>query len=501
MSELLTSAVNFCVDGGTEKDRIAVECKTDIPSEKVAKILTVSAFACIKERAVVEKKINYTGRATFYIAFEDQEGELRKTECNTDFSGAINVDRDVEKSKIILTVKNEKTEAELTGLYLAGRAYICVGAEISDSKSENALIGGDGLIVNTCQVSTQKSLGYKSTVYPLEEEFEVNYAVEQVVFQRAQATVTACQCGVGAIIVDGQVEMQAIFLQKGDKKDIIKEARLIPFRVEIECEDAMPANLATARVFEKSLKTNIAVDEDKGGSLVTVGIILEFVGEAYAQNSIDIAVDAFCKTHELDVQVGAIECVEALDVQSCQKELYTPINIEELAEGSEFKCVFGESVEIISQECAESGINVSGVFYGNALYKNAQGKCFTKKIESPFEATLSCTTCAGASYNVIANATCAKAKSSFNGLEVEWSLCVTVYAKKKCGFKFIKGYSLAKEKRANDCAISVYIAVEGEELWSLAKRLNETPEELASANPDLQFPLCGSERIIVYRQK
>ena len=57
------------------------------------------------------------------------------------------------------------------------------------------------------------------------------------------------------------------------------------------------------------------------------------------------------------------------------------------------------------------------------------------------------------------------------------------------------------DKKTEDSAISVYIPREGEELWSLAKRLNATPESIMSANKDLQFPLTGKERIAVYRQK
>ena len=44
-------------------------------------------------------------------------------------------------------------------------------------------------------------------------------------------------------------------------------------------------------------------------------------------------------------------------------------------------------------------------------------------------------------------------------------------------------------------------ALENEDLWGLAKRLGQYPEALLETNPDLQFPLTGKERIVVYRQK
>ena len=56
-------------------------------------------------------------------------------------------------------------------------------------------------------------------------------------------------------------------------------------------------------------------------------------------------------------------------------------------------------------------------------------------------------------------------------------------------------------KKVNDSAVSVYIPLDGEGLFALAKRLNVCPETLVATNPDLQFPLTGKERIVIFRQK
>jgi chorismate mutase len=56
------------------------------------------------------------------------------------------------------------------------------------------------------------------------------------------------------------------------------------------------------------------------------------------------------------------------------------------------------------------------------------------------------------------------------------------------------------EKKKQTSAISVYIANCGEELWDLSKRLSVSPEVLSANNKDLEFPLSGKERIVIYRQ-
>ena len=76
----------------------------------------------------------------------------------------------------------------------------------------------------------------------------------------------------------------------------------------------------------------------------------------------------------------------------------------------------------------------------------------------------------------------------------------TVYPFEKCNVQVVKAIKGVGEKQKPTHALSVYIPCEGEELWSLAKRLNVHPEDLINANKELQFPLSGKERIVVFRQ-
>ena len=77
----------------------------------------------------------------------------------------------------------------------------------------------------------------------------------------------------------------------------------------------------------------------------------------------------------------------------------------------------------------------------------------------------------------------------------------TVYAKTRYSAEIISAAEAGAEKAIQAAAISVYIPLAGEGLWELAKRLNVCPEKLVETNSELQFPLTGKERIVVYRQK
>ena len=67
--------------------------------------------------------------------------------------------------------------------------------------------------------------------------------------------------------------------------------------------------------------------------------------------------------------------------------------------------------------------------------------------------------------------------------------------------EIVSAVDIGETKQVATAAVSVYIPVAGEGLWELSKRLNVCPETLVATNAELQFPLTGKERIVVFRQK
>ena len=52
-----------------------------------------------------------------------------------------------------------------------------------------------------------------------------------------------------------------------------------------------------------------------------------------------------------------------------------------------------------------------------------------------------------------------------------------------------------------ECAMSFYITKDGDTLWSMAKELKISPEELQSQNPSLVEPVVPGMRVVIYRQR
>ena len=161
--------------------------------------------------------------------------------------------------------------------------------------------------------------------------------------------------------------------------------------------------------------------------------------------------------------------------------------------------ITNEEISVKSTEKVDKSIKVFGELSVNALFIK-EDQIISRKIDMPIESLLENED--GDEFRVDACVkNCTLAVLSNAESEVKVDIKFTLFSQQKTEFTAINKITVKEEKQVNDNAISVYIPFNGEELWSLSKRLNCSPETLATLNPDLQFPLTGEERIVVYRQK
>ena len=363
------------------------------------------------------------------------------------------------------------------------------------------LVGGNGLVLDKKEVQYFKGYGVKKTVCPVECEFELNYPVLEVLSQKVEVAVTQVQAGVNCIIVDGEVFLSALLLQNREKSDIIREDKSTAFRLEIDCEDAMPKMSADAKALVKSFKTEVSVDAESEKSTVVATVSLELEGECYSAESITVASDVFSTEKELEIKQDSFLCLRKECIASLPCKLSGRCVSEELPVSARITCASNERVEITNISIANEEVKMEGVLSMRVFFKDGDGVEFTKLLESPFERSLPIN-CEGACLPELSVAISKVGAKIVAQNEIEIFADTSVCVKKvvKSFGEFVSEITALAEKQECDKAISVYLAGKGEDLWSLAKRLNVCPDELVVNNKDLQFPLTGEERIVVYRK-
>ena len=285
-----------------------------------------------------------------------------------------------------------------------------------------------------------------------------------------------------------------------EKKDIIKVCKTLPFRTEIECEECMPNLKSVAFIREKPVKTDIEVDENTNTSVVSVSVSLNLEGQTYLNQTLMVAEDLFCTTHHLDIERKTIEDYCVKQISSTSFMLNGRCGVGELAPSTNVLATAQESVIILSHAVQGDKLTVNGVCTAVAYLIDGDGLVFSRRLELPFEKTVD-NIDGNNEFIFTAKAFRTSAKIiSLTEIELDGEIFLTVYLAQTNKIRFISQIIEGQEKEQKKSAISVYISQGGEQLFSLAKSLNVCPEELARTNEDLNFPLDGNERIVIYRQ-
>ena len=493
--------INCLVNTNVYTSELKAECRTDIFSGSVNKILSVKACVYPEEEVKEELKVRYGGKIIFRICYLDDELNLKKCECGNEFFGSIQLPN--ENGNVVnAEYFAERVNADLTGSKLVLTSLIVAKISIKEYSEVSVLCEGKDFICDKTETPIINGFKVKNANYPVEEEIELGYMVKEVLTHNATACVTACQCGVGCVIVDGEVYLTALLLQNNENSGIIREDRVVPFRIEVEYEEAMPQMLATAKVSVKGFKTEISVDEEKGISLVNANITLNIRSQVFTEEQVSLCLDAFSINEELLLSYNESTLVKPLAVNSVKERITERISVAEISTDKKVCCSCDEKIEIVSSIIENEQLKITGVISGKLLLTNAENKLESISIEAPFEKVLDCSLTNATNFIVTALPTTFTAKV-LSAVEVEIcsNVVFAIYAEETCKIKCIGEVKSLGEKEVNESAISVYISTEGESLWSLAKRLNVCPDSLLETNNDLDFPLSGKERIVVYRQK
>lgn len=493
--------IKFGTDNQIIERTVSVEKRTDKTEDSFAKIVAVSSIVLSDSVKVVDDTAVYGGRVVFFVCYKNEDGNLKKFETTEDFTVKEKIDKETfcgaSANSLVI-----KTDYSFEGGTLVLRSVLAVNMALSKQISRSAFLGGDNVVVSQEETETSRSLGVKVGAYPIEQEFDLNFPVAEVVSQNVSTVITAVQSGVGCIIVDGECYLKLLLLQNLEKGDIIKEEKVIPFRMEIECEDAMPQMQAVASVKEKSLKTDVSVDEGSGKSTVTTTINLAFEGEAFLTESAMVVLDAFSTTENLDVFKEEGEYFSPEKISVCDTEIVGRAQTDELPAGIRILCTDNEKVEIVEYRKKDDGLYIEGVLSLTAYFKDGDGVVTCKKLETPFSKQTDCpiANCEKKRICVVCKSVSARL-ITLSEIELTASIILSVRGTDLRKYRYVKQVTVLGNKLVNDNAISVYIGFKGEDLFSLAKRLNETPENVLQTNKDLQFPLTGKERIVIYRQK
>ena len=467
-----------------------VECR--LPGSEIGSVLAVQAKAVVSECACVDGEVRYGGKLLLCIVYEDGNKKICRLERGAEFyhkaDGAEVTPACFAKTQLVC--ENVSTRREGSGLYIS----VVVGAEIQvyGGKNTEYLAGGEGLTLQKQAITICKNVCVSGETEG-EDEFETD-VLGDILLHSETALATSVQVKTGELIVEGETVVHVCVLKNDNS--VCAYERIVPFRMQIPCDEAFGKVRASARVQVKSAQLQASVDEEKGKSKMVLSYTLSADCFLYSLDELEVACDAFSPEREI-----AIKHENGTGMYLTNQNKFVQRVGGTASFGGDLDSEYALLASVlpsaeISCRKHENGWEAEGVVTAEVLLGGENGyKSATLSLPFAFpidstgdEVEISAIVCG---LNVRRTKDTAEAEATLK-------LCVRSYEKKE--WSYIKETAEGEEYPKTDAAISIYALRAGEGLWEVAKRLHREPAELKRCNPELAFPVKAGERIFVYRQ-
>ena len=456
--------------------------------DAVKKPISISANAFLISVSSKAGETSAKARVVFTLVYLSEDG-YKKATCEVD--GAC--DMALENAEISVFV----TDVKLTTSN--GYVAVCTLKFVGESRSLNSvdvLTGGEGLCALTREHSADIYYNDKQGQQVISDEFALDFTVGEVLSYSACAYLTSVSASLGKVIFEGDAVLTVKALPFSENNDIVKEKRVIPFRFELDHDDAMIDAKAYGSVKVGATNVKVFADEGKEKSSVSADITLDFSGGVVLTEIISILDDAYSKTNECKVKRASADTLIY-----CGQRCFTEKAICQggsAVENGRLLTVFGEELSVISSKVDGGALAIDCLVKSDVVFKNADNGIVAVAIECPLYLEFNING-AISSLNVVLTDVVPRVR---NG-EIELECHVKVYFREyeKQAVSYVEEVVELGERHNLDGAICVCLAKKGDSIWDVAKNLGSDEEEIVRFNPETEFPLSQNERIIVYRQK
>lgn len=486
--------INAQLQSGTVLRRVAalntqsmVEVK--FSGQEIGEIVAMYPQVSLSGCEVSSGRVNYGGRLVCTIVYIDEGGKLCRMQKGAEFSHHLEDDdlAPAQRAQCVLSCQRSKVRHEGSSQIVA----VVVGAEITifDNAERSFVTEVDGAICNKVTETLYSAVNF-SGEGEVEDDFDC--AASDILVHSNYAHVTACNLKTGLVEVEGEIYLSLLAVR--DSAPVCFD-RIIPFRCEVACDDALLPRHAYCRAEIESASVNCKVNEDSGKCDITFNATLAFSGHFFEEEEATYVADAFAEDCALNVGSATESVLLDTDVK----------NYTERVQGAcaakaklDYTCAF-LAAALPSVEFERTKTGIDGTVNATLLYTQG-GETHATEVSLPFSLTLS-----GLSENCgrvsVAALGMSLRQRSEGECEGEAVLKISAVDGEKKSVTYLTSATAGDKKIASDSAISVFVTEAGDGLWETAKRLNCPPESILKSNPELAFPLSGKERIVIFRPK
>ena len=448
-----------------------------------AKLLSVGTDILVYSVETVEGKARVSGKVTYKIIYVDREDKLNGLDYYGDFDVAVeDAAITAQAAQARATVLN--AECQMAGDILRLSAVCDIRICQIVSHEDKALVEAQ-CENRTEQIQTTTLQPIAETAFELVEEAPSGHNVDRVLLFDAHAIRVGQSGGVDSTTIEGMLYADVVYLSQGE---VQSQQIAAPFSEELDLVGDVDITLTL-----KSARLVLTGEDDD--NILRVEAVLAITG--YRVENIDQTVvrDVFCPDSETVPHMQCFVCRTPIGHYSHTHTLNAQLGTADFR-----RAVAGYVSRVnVANLLADTGaITAEGLAVVSVLYEDADARLTATQIEIPFSVTLNAAEVTADCY-ITGGAIGMQTQIGPRGdVQIQLLLAADAYRPRKVCYVTDIDQTPYCRKQA---VASVYFAQEGESVWDIAHAVHLAPSQLLAQNPQLEQPIEGKRRVLVFRHR
>ena len=462
----------------------------EINAEQGVKVLGVSARSKITGCESLNGEFRVNVKTTFSVLKRSSEGNYYTEQSDTESSHTVINEAVLPTTKVVL--RSSVTECVMSvGATVKCKATVEICGWFVKERVLNYLNScTPGIYCKSCETKVENVLPISDNKVTLTFTDETRMPLAQIIDFCGYVSIGTVYPATGSYRLDGDVNFRITAIT--DNGQFLTQSFSHPFSADCIDENITADMHLDMEGILKNLSFTITESDKR---IVVSDVSLTIYGIGIEEKEVSSVCDVYCTTNEIKVD-SSIQTVNShFCLRSVREKATANISIGSV---SEVLTVTNPMLSVSGTRNAD-GVTVEGIVQTTVVYADGD-EIKSCEAEIPYVSTI------GADYvcesifapEVTVTAINARPRGGAE-IEINVELFVIVRGVRSTECMVIGGLEIGDKKEEDDFAISLYIVKQGETLWEVAKALNTDEETLTSQNSDIELPLKGGEKIILYK--
>lgn len=449
---------------------------------EIAEVYSVGAESVVTSCEVSDGQVSLFGKTSLKFLYNDGAGIVGST-YNADFNTTISNEAIASGQQFCFDVAvvdcKTQTNANTATVSLLLEVTACayVAQEVV------YLADGEDCFVKKQSVEVLSQAGVCNIPLAVEEQLSATSPIAAVLLAESNLCIAEHSLADGVLKVGGEAVVRLTYLSEGKP---VTDQLVFPFQSEAECSAPQEAQLfITPRV--RSTKVRLDIAEDSVNTTFSAEISALLQVEYCVSSTISVVTDAYGSNCDFDFErtnvLTTLPCGSATANRAISSALP--------GEANSADALVNIAVQATCA-CQNNSVRVEGVLQATALVNSP---AVLQQLEVPFvqSADIPCCNNCQCALAAVAN------KVTFANGTVNAELCFAVCTLQDISFAVITAAEEIPFDKTKLPAIEVCLAHKGDTVWSLAKGLHMSEEDLLAVN-QVSDPLQKDERIVVFNK-